>query len=306
MNLRLILLCGWLGIISCEPGKKLDTPTKGKISMVIDENYFPIIDTALDVFHSVYVQAQINPVYLPEGDAFKLFIEDSIEVIISARNLNEEELKFIEDKKIVPKIYEIGRDALAIIVHPSFGETKFSLDQLKQIVTGEISDWSALEKPAGSIQLVFDHKNSSGVRYAIDSLANGGPLTENAFASKNITEVINHVAENPGSIGIIGINWVSDMHDPESQKFVNSVEVASVSRTIDSEAFKPFQAYIAKKDYPLSRSMYIISRQGRNGLGIGFASFMASDRGQKIVLTSGLVPATMPIRLVEVKDQMPQ
>lgn len=301
----LLLLCTAV-LFSCEPGKKLDTPTKGQIPMVVDENYFPIIDAALEIFHSIYVQAQIDAIYLPEGDAFRKFIEDSIEVIIAARTLNEEELKFVEDLKIVPKTYEIGRDALAIIVHPSFGETKLSVDQLKQIVTGEVTDWKEFDKPAGPIQLVFDHKNSSGVRFTIDSLAGGGTLTENAFASNNIEEVISHVSQNPGAIGVIGINWVSDMHDPDVQNFVNSIEVVAVSKYADSEAFTPHQAYVLRKNYPLTRSMYIISRQGRNGLGIGFASFMTSDKGQKIVLSSGLVPATMPIRLIEVKDQMPK
>ena len=41
----------------------------------------------------------------------------------------------------------------------------------------------------------------------------------------------------------------------------------------------------------------------RNALPWGFASFLTSDRGQRIILKSGLVPATQPVRVVNVKDE---
>jgi len=37
-----------------------------------------------------------------------------------------------------------------------------------------------------------------------------------------------------------------------------------------------------------------------NGLGSGFATFVGSDKGQRIILKDGLVPANSPIRLIEV------
>jgi len=38
-------------------------------------------------------------------------------------------------------------------------------------------------------------------------------------------------------------------------------------------------------------------------LSSGFANFLTSDRGQRIILKSGLVPATQPVRIVNVKDE---
>jgi len=45
----------------------------------------------------------------------------------------------------------------------------------------------------------------------------------------------------------------------------------------------------------------VINREYFSGLGTGFAQFIAGEKGQRIFLKSGLVPAQMPIRLVEVK-----
>ena len=71
----------------------------------------------------------------------------------------------------------------------------------------------------------------------------------------------------------------------------------------DDDYLKPYKAYIAMKKYPLSRQVYMISRETRSGLGSGFITYVASDKGQRIVLKSGLVPATAPIRLVEIKRE---
>ena len=58
-------------------------------------------------------------------------------------------------------------------------------------------------------------------------------------------------------------------------------------------------AYIALKQYPLIREVYMINREGRAGLGTGFVSFVAGDQGQRIIRLMGMLPATMPVRIVK-------
>lgn len=65
-------------------------------------------------------------------------------------------------------------------------------------------------------------------------------------------------------------------------------------------SYKPYQAYIALNNYPLCRNIYAILNDPRNGLASGFASFLTSDRGQKIILKTGIVPATQPVRIVNI------
>lgn len=47
----------------------------------------------------------------------------------------------------------------------------------------------------------------------------------------------------------------------------------------------------------------MVSKEAYTGLGAGFTAFVASERGQRIVLKFGLVPATMPVRLVEIINE---
>ena len=70
-----------------------------------------------------------------------------------------------------------------------------------------------------------------------------------------------------------------------------------------ANSFKPYQAYLATGDYPLSRSLYVLLNDPRSALPSGFTAFLTSDRGQRIILKSGLVPATQPVRIVNVKDE---
>ena len=61
-------------------------------------------------------------------------------------------------------------------------------------------------------------------------------------------------------------------------------------------------ASIALNEYPLIRDVYAVLTDPRMGLASGFTSFLTSDRGQRIILKAGILPATQPVRIVDVKD----
>jgi phosphate transport system substrate-binding protein len=119
--------------------------------------------------------------------------------------------------------------------------------------------------------------------------------------------VIEYVEKNPNSIGIIGMSWISDQDDSLSHGFVNRIRVAELvpadPANAEASTMKPYQAYVALKQYPLWRNVEIVNCSGRTGLGTGFASFVASDRGQRIVLKAGMVPATAPVRIVKLNNE---
>ena len=72
----------------------------------------------------------------------------------------------------------------------------------------------------------------------------------------------------------------------------------------EKNSFPPFQAYINDGRYPLTRSVWMINSDPHLGLAAGFLSFVSSVRGQRIILKTGIMPSTMPVRVVKLKDDL--
>lgn len=301
MGLGLALLASACG---GDPTTQRDTSTRGTIGISVDETFKPIIESQVSTFEGIYKYAKINAEYKAEGMVFNDLLDDSTRVAIVSRKLSEKEREVFEKRKLTPRYTRIAVDAVALIVNNKNQDTLLTMSELRGILTGKISNWKQLnpDSKLRDIAIVFDNNNSSTARFVRDTVMAGQPLPANASASNSHPALIDYVAKNENAIGIIGVNWISDRDDTTSLNFLNQVKVVGLSAednpvTTDSY-FQPYQAYIAQGEYPLRRYWYIISTEGRSGLGTGFASYVASDKGQRIILKSGLVPATMPVRIV--------
>lgn len=286
---------------------KTDTATSGTITVAADESLRPIVEAEVEVFESIYNDAHLNVVYTNEYDAMRMLVQDSARIAITSRELLPEEKAEFDKAVITPKYAPFCKDAIAIIMNKAMTDTILTIAQVKALLDGTYTQWKDLnpKNNSGAIQVVFDSPKSGAVRHLKDSVLKGKELAKHCFAVANNAAVIDYVAKNKNAIGLIGVNWISDSDDSVATGFTNKVRVCSLVpkdlETAEAPTMKPYQAYIALKQYPLWRTVQITLREPRVGLGTGFASFVASDRGQRIVLKSGLVPATAPIRIIELK-----
>jgi phosphate transport system substrate-binding protein len=284
-----------------------ESPTTGNIKIAVDETFKNIINDEVNVFDKIYIYAQIHPLYKPEVEAFNDLLKDSVHLIVASRKLSADEKKYFDSKKIFPKETRIAVDGVALIVNKENKDTLITVKSLKQIMLGEITKWNQLNKlsKAEDIKVVFDNTNSSTVRYIIDSVTHSNKLSSKLSALKYNADVVDYISKTPNSLGIIGVSWVSDSNDSTSISFLKKVKVMYVSKeeiATLSNSYQPYQAYIAQKQYPLRRDIYVIECDPKNGLAGGFAAFLASDRGQRIILKAGVVPSTQPVRIVNVKN----
>lgn len=292
---------------SSSPDKYTDTPTTGSIPVSVDETFQPIVDSEIPVFQGIYQSAKIKPIYEPEVDAFNRLFKDSVRMIVVSRKLTLKEQEFFANKKFFPKEVKIALDGIAVICNKTNKDTLLTMNQLKQILLGEVTNWKQINPKSklGPIKTVFDNPKSSTVRFAVDSICETNKLSKNLTSFLKNSEVLDFVKKTPNAIGLIGVAWVSDSHDSTALSFKKNVHVMSISRkdvATEENSFQPFQAYINDGRYPLTRSIFIIVSEPRTGLATGFTSFIASDRGQKIILKTGVLPATQPIRVVKIKE----
>jgi phosphate transport system substrate-binding protein len=295
-------------IISCntEPGKELDTPVSGNINICVDESYTPLISAELDVFHALYQRAKVNATYTDENTAVNALLNDSVKTIIINRTLTENEAAVIKQYGIIPRVTKLAIDAVALVVHNENSDSMMTYEHLSKIMRGEIQTWNnqSGKSKQDSIIIVFDNKQSSNARFLKETFIKDAAFPKNVFAVNSNAEVINYVAAHKRALGVIGVNWVSDKGDSLVNDFLEKVKVVSLAPPgsgANPEYYKPYQAYVALKYYPLIRDVYGISREARVGLGTGFVSFIASDKGQMIVRRAGMLPATIPVRIVNTK-----
>lgn len=285
-----------------------DTLNSGVIRIAVDETLFPLLDAELTVFEALTPAAGIVPEYTNETRAINLLLADSVRLAIATRPLTPEETESFHSRKFFPQVIRIATDGIALIVHPGNNDTIVNTDMLRKIFSGEIMQWSQLSGGTNkkNIRVAFDDPNSSTVRYVLDSLMRGNSLAENCFATGSNAAVVDYVSRTPDAIGVIGVNWISDDRDSLSMEFLSKVQVMRIGDSGSPDvrnSFQPYPYYLYTGQYPLRRSVYILLNDPRSGLPTGLASFLAGGRGQRIVLKNGLLPATMPVNIVNVTDE---
>ncbi len=300
----LLLTC-----VSCHNNttKELSTPTTGTVTIYSDESFKPVIDPLLNVFNALYPYAKISCIYQSETDAMNLFLKDKNSMIFTTRKLTPAETDYFHQYTLFPTEIHFASDAIALIVHPNHTDSLISVRQIREILTGKTSTWKQLGhvSTSDSIRLVFDNTGSGTVRFMIDSICRGEALSQNLSALKGNSEVIRFVSEHPNSIGVIGVGWISNGRDSASMSFLGKIKVLRVSRAEHptlADSYYPYQANLFPGLYPLVRPIYMINAEPRNGLASGMASFITSDRGQRIILKTGILPVYETIRKVTIKE----
>jgi phosphate transport system substrate-binding protein len=284
--------------IMCNQKEKLnpnkETILKGNATLLVDETLTPIIEDQVAVFESDY-KAKIKIVSKSELEIVNALFNQKSVIAVLARKLTTEENKIFHQKNITPKTTKFATDAIAFISNKSTTDTLIDLKSIIDYLHG---------KNNGKIKgLVFDNPNSSTVRY-MNLLAGIKSAPEKGIYSfKTNEEVIKFVSENQGMIGVVGVNWLSQP-SLNMVKYVKQINIFSVKGLEGTNYYYPSQNNIAEGKYPLARDLFIINCQGYSGLGMGFASFVAGDIGQRIVLKSGLLPVRIPGRKINIRKEI--
>lgn len=283
-----------------------NTPTTGISAICVDETFRPIIEAEVDVFKVIYGYTELKTDYIPENEAFHQLLNGDVPLIVASRPLTDAEKSILNRKKIFPRQNKIAVDAIALIVSPLSKDTLITINQLRDLLTGKLESWDQINpaSTAGKIKVVFDNEKSGIVRYLNDSICSGKLVTSSVSALEYNRDVIEYTSTHPGVLGFIGASWISNPADSLHLSFHKKIKVMSVSdnsRPGADNSYKPYQAYLVDHIYPLSRDIYIINAEPRNGLVTGFSSFVVSDKGQRIILKSGILPAIAPTRVVNVR-----
>lgn len=275
-----------------------ETITSGRITMLVDNTVQPIAEDVLAVFHSVYDRAHITQVNMNEKEIIEGLKNGTARIAVMPRELTEQESQYFRERKITPEVTKFATDAIALITNNRSADTVMELEEVIKVIQGKESKIK---------RLVFDNVNSSTIQYLL-KLANVTSMPEKAVYSVNSTEeVFKYINDNAGAIGIVGVNWLVQT-PPSLTKYVENVRVLGLdnvkANSAEKKYYKPSQSNIGAGLYPLTRSLYVLNYQGKNGLGMGFATYISAFEGQRIILKSGLLPVEIPYREIQVRNEL--
>jgi phosphate transport system substrate-binding protein len=300
------IIFGWtsiilMSILGCIPERK-ESPTKGNIMVAVSESILPVIKQEEQRFEEWYPDAHVDLIQMTAREAITRLFNDTVKVVVTSRPLNAEEREVAKKSKLDFQEYKIAIDGIAIIINAKNPVQQLRTTQLDSILRGLIKHWNVVGGVKTSIEICLPNRNSGTFEVVGMKILKGGNFSAPAQVVETSPGMLQFVSEHPDAIGMIGVNWLREKN--ESIKILElSDPVAPDSLGIQGKYFAPFQAHIYRGYYPITREIYIYSKADMYSVGSGFISFITSAPGQQIVLNNGLVPATMPIRLVELTNK---
>ena len=202
---------------------------------------------------------------------------------MSARRPTPEEL---DDAWLIGRLqspdqeFVVGLDGLVFIVHPGNPLQALSREQLRQVFTGRVRDWSQLGGKAGAITLVGRAADTGGHELLSALVLAGGRQAPTTSVQADSTAVAAEVARDPRAIGYV----------PVIAGDYAGTRALAVS--VGGQAVAPSRVNVLAEDYPLTRRLYLYGGQLMSALGRSFVNYAISPAGQAVVARSGVLALT--------------
>jgi phosphate transport system substrate-binding protein len=171
----------------------------------------------------------------------------------------------------------VAKDAIVVIVHPENPVSAMTLDQVRGIYNGSIQSW---EKVGGTMSapVVIGRDSASGTReYFTEHVMKKEKYRSDVREMNSNGAIASYVAGNKYAIGYVGLGYLSD-------------DVKGIRITSKGIPVEPSVATVLAGNYPISRSLYMLTNGEPTGLARDYLDFVMSTDGQKIVTREGFVP----------------
>ena len=187
---------------------------------------------------------------------------------MSSRDLKQEE----KDSDIQEFI--IAYDGIVVVVHPSNKVKDLTMEQVKQIFTGEIMNWKEVGGKDMEI-VVVSREDGSGSRDAFQEIVGykSGELIRNAIVASGNGNIKTTVAMNKHAIGFISFEYVNDS--------ISTLNINGVEANAEN---------VLNGTYSLSRPFLFVHKEDVPGAAQAFMEFILTPKAQKIVEEAGAIP----------------
>ncbi|WP_410220897.1 PstS family phosphate ABC transporter substrate-binding protein [Pedobacter sp.] len=299
LNFSLVILLLFAASCNRKPKtvKTKETRTSGHTTLLVDESFSRILDDQINVFNSDYPDASIKVIPGNENKIIPRFLNGEVDMLIASRMLKPSELSYYRRKQIPVYTDRFAIDGIALITNSTDRDSTITVADVLDLIKGTSKS---------NKKLVFDNAYSSTLRYFVDSAKVTALPKQGVYTLETNNDVIKYVAEHNDFIGVLGVNWLLESNKSVAS-YLPKIKTLAVKnlpgKKGDDNFYKPTQENLINGKYPFLRNIYVINGEGRSGLGTGFANWLASPRGQLIVLRSGLGPHKIMPREFNLKSK---
>ncbi|RZN37254.1 MAG: phosphate ABC transporter substrate-binding protein PstS family protein [Methanophagales archaeon ANME-1-THS] len=211
------------------------------------------------------------------GHGVKAVGSGEIDIGAASRDVKSEEMALYPDLKPVA----IGKDSVAIVVHPRNTISDLTMEEASKIFSGEITNWKEVGGADAAIR-VITREEGSGTREVFETYVLKPfkrELAGQASVKQSNGEVRATLSSDASSIGYLSLGYVDET--------VKAVRIGGVVATVEN---------VRSGAYPITRNLYLITKGEPSELEKGFIEFVLSTEGQRIVEDMGYI-ALAPLEM---------
>lgn len=229
--------------------------------------------------------------------AFSGLAEGKCDVGMSSRKIKPDEVRVLAslgDMTAIGSEHVLGLDGIAVIVNTGNPTQSLRVDQIAQIFSGAVTNWSQVGGNPGSIT-VYARDDKSGTYDTFKALVLGSnALVNTAKRFEDSNQLSDSVAADPNAIGFIGL------------PYIHSAKAISIAAP-GAKGLLPNLLTVATEDYPLSRRLYLYTPgNSQNKLARPFVEFALSKQGQDVVGNIGFVSQNIKLEPATVAEDAPR
>ena len=231
---------------------------------------FPVAETCAEEFNKLHSDIKVTVAGGGSSLGIKSVANGEADIGSASREVKQSEIDQYGDIFID---HVIALDGVAVIVSKTIynaGITDITLDQLKGIYDGSISNWQTLGGPDEEI-FVNEREEGSGTRDTFMEIVDLEETNADKANSAN-SEVKQAVAGSNKAIGYVGLGYVSDQ-----------------TPALKINGVKPSAATIKDGSYPISRSLHMYTKGEATGAVKEFLDFVMGSEGQAFVEEEGFI-----------------
>ena len=215
--------------------------------------------------------SKVTVTYNPTGSGtgIQAVQEGRCDIGLSSRALKDEEKASGLQETV------LAYDGIAIIVNPANPAEDLTLEQIADIYTGKITNWSELGGSDSEIVLI-GREAGSGTRSGFEEIVEVKDLCQYRQELSSTGDVIATVAQNPGAIGYASLASVKDT--------VKAVKVGGVT---------PSEETVKDGTYAIQRPFVLVTKEGvtLSETAQAFFNYAVSKDANAVVIAAGVVPA---------------